>query len=319
MRTAVILLNYGCPDSQQAVYPFLYNLFNDPAILSVPFFLRPLLAKRIATGRCREAEAAYRQIGGSPMLRIIRQQCRALQEALRDEGEVRVYAGMRYWHPFIHETMAAIRRWDTDRLIALPLFPHYCSATTGTVFRELHKHAGTLKTHTVYISDYFDHPDYLEAMIDTISHTLTRRQASPDTVLLCSAHGVPQRIVDRGDPYVHHIQHCVEDISRQFTHVRVLSFQSRVGKGRWHGESTLDTVAALGKSGVRSLAVVPISFTSENVETLYELDMLVKEVAVANGIEHYIRIPTVDGAPRYIKALAELVRRSLRPARVPMA
>jgi ferrochelatase len=308
MRIAIILLNYGCPDSQQAVYPFLYNLFNDPAILSVPFFVRPWLARRITANRCAKAADNYRQIGGSPMLRIIQQQGRVLQEALRDAGEVRVYTGMRYWHPFIHETMATIRAWAPDRLIALPLFPHFCSATTGTVFREVQKHAGKLKKRIAYINDYFDQPDYLEAMIDTIKQTMARCQATPDTVLLFSAHGVPQRLVDRGDPYVHHIQQCVKHITPHFAYESVLSFQSRVGKAKWYGEFTLDAVATLGKRGVTSLAVVPISFTSENVETLYELDIQVKEAAVASGIEQYIRIPTVDASPHYIDALAKLVR-----------
>lgn len=312
MKIAVLLLNYGCPDSPCAVYGFLYNLFNDPAILPVPALLRPWLAARIASRRAPEASDYYRRIGGSPMLRIIEQQCRALQEALQDLGEVRVYAGMRYWHPFIHETMAAISAWDPHRLIALPLFPHYCAATTGTVFTAVHKHAGPLRSRTAYIEAYFDHPDYLAAMRDTIRHTLADAQAAAETVLLFSAHGVPQKMVDRGDPYVHHIRQCAERLAQAFPYPSRLSFQSRVGKARWYGEYTLDTVEALGKSGVKSLAVVPISFTSENVETLYELDILVKEAAVASGVEHYIRIPTVGTAPRYITALAELVRMTCR-------
>jgi ferrochelatase len=311
MKIAVLLLNYGCPDSPQAVYPFLFNLFNDPAILPVPFFLRPWLAKRIATRRCPEAAENYRQIGGSPMLCIIRRQCLALQEALQDMGEIRVYPGMRYWHPFIHETMAAINAWNPDQVVALPLFPHYCSATTGTVFREVHKHAGPLKQRLIYINEYFDHPDYLQAVIGRIREEMARRQAASDTVLLFSAHGVPQKIVDRGDPYVYHIQQCVEQVSRAFAYVSVLGFQSRVGKAKWYGDFTLDRVEALGKSGVKSLAVVPISFTSENVETLYELDILVKDAAIASGIEHYIRIPTVDDSPCYIKALADLTRQGV--------
>jgi ferrochelatase len=312
LKTAVILLNYGCPDSPQAVYPFLFNLFNDPAILSVPFFLRSWLAKRIATRRCPDAAENYRQIGGSPMLTIIQRQGTALQEALRDMGEVRVYTGMRYWHPFIHETMASIRAWEPDSLVALPLFPHYCSATTGTVFGEVHKHAGPLKSRLIYVNAYFDHPDYLDAVAGTIRDAMAQRQAAPGTVLLFSAHGVPQRIVDRGDPYVHQIQQCVQKLASQFQYESVLSFQSRVGKAKWYGDFTLDKVTALGARGVRSLAVVPISFTSENVETLYELDILVKDTAIASGIEHYIRVPAVDDAPGYIKALADLVWHSVR-------
>jgi ferrochelatase len=312
MRIAVLLLNYGCPDSPRAVYPFLYNLFNDPAILPVPAVLRSWLAARIATRRWPEAADNYRRIGGSPMRRIIEQQCRALQKALEDLGEVRVDAGMRYWHPFIHETMAAIKAWNPDRLIALPLFPHYCAATTGTVFGAVHRHAGPLRRRLAYVDAYFDHPDYLAAMIDTIRHALAGAQASADTVLLFSAHGVPQKMVDRGDPYVHHIRQCAERIAEALPYESRLSFQSRVGKARWYGDFTLDTVAALGQSGVRSLAVVPLSFTSENVETLYELDMLVKQAAVASGVVHYIRVPTLDTSPRYIKALAELVRMKCR-------
>jgi ferrochelatase len=312
MRIAVLLLNYGCPDSPPAVYHFLRNLFGDPAILPVPPVFRHLLARRLATRRWREAAENYRQIGGSPLLDIIRRQARALQVALQDAGEVRVYVGMRYWHPFIHEAMAAITAWAPDRLVALPLFPHYCTATTGTVLRAVHKHAGPLRKKLVCIEQYFDHPDYLEAVLETITQALDRGQAPADTVLLFSAHGVPQRLVDRGDPYVHHIRQCVERLAQHFAYSSVLSFQSRVGKARWYGEDTLETVAALGQRGVSSLAVVPISFTSENVETLYELDILVKEAAMASGITRYIRVPTVDESPRYIQALAELVRESLQ-------
>lgn len=308
MKTAVILLNYGCPDSPQAVYPFLFNLFNDPAIVPLPFFLRPLLARRIASRRCAAAAENYQQIGGSPMLRIIQQQCRALEAALQDMGAVRVFPGMRYWHPFIQETLQTLQTWQPDRVIALPLFPHYCSATTGTVFREVYKRAGGLRSRVVYINDYFGHPDYLGAVIDTIRDAMAQHQAASDTVLLFSAHGVPQKIVDRGDPYVQHIQRCVETISQSFSTRSVLSFQSRVGKAKWYGEFTLDCVAALGQVGIRSLTVVPISFTSENVETLYELDILVKETALAHGIEQYIRVPAVDARPRFIQALADLVR-----------
>ena len=311
MKIAVILLNYGCPDSQQAVYPFLFNLFNDPAILPVPFFLRFFLARRIASRRCADAAENYRQIGGSPMLRIIQRQCQALAEALQDLGEVRVVPGMRYWHPFIGEAMTALQAWEPDRVVALPLFPHYCSATTGTVFREVRRRAGNLRSRVVYVNDYFEHPDYLEAVMGTIKTALSQPQVPPDTVLLFSAHGVPQKIVDRGDPYVHHIQRCVETLSRAFPNRSVLSFQSRVGKAKWYGTFTLDKVTALGRSGVKSLAVVPISFTSENVETLYELDILVKETALASGIEQYIRVPAVDDCPRYIQALSDLVRTHL--------
>lgn len=311
-RLAVILLNYGCPDTPEAVYHFLYNLFNDPAILPLPWLVRPFLARRIAARRWREAAKNYQRIGGSPMLGIIEQQCQALQKALAPLGDVRVYAGMRYWHPFIHDTMATIRAWQPDHLLALPLFPHYCCATTGTVFGEVNRHAGSLRHRLTYVNDYGEHPMYLQAVTDTIVQTMLEHAATHDTVLLFSAHGVPQRLVDRGDPYVQHIEQCVAHLAQRFSQPSVLSFQSRIGKAKWYGECTLDTVAALGQQGVRSLAVVPISFTSENVETLYELDIQVKQVALAHGIERYIRVPTVDVAPRYIAALAQLVRQSLR-------
>ena len=308
MKTAIILLNYGCPDSEEAVYPFLYNLFNDPAIIPLPSVLRWFLARRIASRRLFDAAENYRQIGGSPMLRIIQRQGRALATALADLGEVRAFPGMRYWHPFIHEAIQEITLWEPDQVVALPLFPHYCSATTGTVLQEVRNRSGALQARTIYIDAYYDNPDYLAAVCDTIRDALSQHRAPSDTVLLFSAHGVPQKIVDRGDPYVHQIQHCVERIYKEFPNRSVLSFQSRVGKAKWYGDFTLDRVAALGKEGVRSLAVVPISFTSENVETLYELDILVKQAALEHGIEQYIRVPAVDDRPRFIQTLADLVR-----------
>jgi ferrochelatase len=311
MKIAVLLLNYGCPDSPRAVYNFLYNLFNDRAIIPLPWPLRPLLARHIARRRFADAADNYARIGGSPMLRIIQRQCRALGAALQDEGEVQVYAGMRYWHPFIADTMSRIAAWGPDRLIALPLFPHYCSATTGTVFGEVRRHAGHLQQHTSYVQTYHDDPDYLAAVAATITDTLAQHQAPSETVVLFSAHGVPQRLVERGDPYVHHIKDSAAQLAKRLAYPAMVSYQSQVGRVRWYGASTLDTVATLGRQGNRSLAVVPLSFTSENVETLYELDVLVKDAAQSAGIQHYMRIPTVDVSPRYIKALAGLVRTAL--------
>lgn len=312
MKTAVMLLNYGCPDSQAAVYPFLFNLFNDPAIIALPAFLRRLLARRIASRRQFDAAENYRQIGGSPMLRIIQGQGHALEAALADLGEVRAYPGMRYWHPFIAEAMQEILVWEPEQVVALPLFPHYCSATTGTVLREVRRCAGAWQSRITCIDAYYNHPGYLAAVDETIREALQQHRAPSDTVLLFSAHGVPQKFVDRGDPYVQQIQQCVETIAKNFPNRSVLSFQSRVGKARWHGDFTLDRVAALGKAGVRSLAVVPISFTSENVETLHELDILVKQAALESGIERYIRVPTVDNRPRFIRTLADLVRTRIK-------
>ncbi len=277
----------------------------------MPFFLRYWLARRLASRRWREAAENYQRIGGSPMLGVIQKQCRALQDALEPVGEVRVYPGMRYWHPFIADTMARIRDWDPDRVVALPLFPHACSATTGTTLNEVWKHAGSLRPRLRSVPAYFEHPDYLAAVQDTIVQTLRRGRAEPDTLVLFSAHGVPQRFVDRGDPYVHQIRQGVERIATTLPHDWRLSFQSRVGKARWYGDFTLDVVADLGRRGVRSLAVVPISFTSENVETRYELDILVRETATSGGIVQYLRAPTVDDHPLYIRALAGLVQQHL--------
>jgi ferrochelatase len=311
MKIAVLLLNYGCPDSPQAVYDFLYNLFNDRAVLPLPWPLRLLLARRIARRRWTEAAHNYQRIGGSPLLAIIKRQGQALEAALQDVGEVRVYAGMRYWHPFIADTMATIEAWEPEQVIALPLFPHYCSATTGTVFGEVRRHAGRLREKIAYVPAHYDHPDYLAAVAATIQETLTKQQVPAETVLVFSAHAIPQRLVRQGDPYVSHIEYSAACLGRQFPFASLVSYQSQVGKVRWHGASTLDTVAACGRNGVTSLAVVPLSFTAENVETLYELDILVRDAAHTAGITHYLRVPTVDMSPLYINALAGLVRTAL--------
>ena len=324
-KVAVILLNLGGPERIQDVGPFLYNLFSDPEIIRLPApALQKPLAWLISTLRAGKSQDAYRSIGGgSPLRRITEQQARELQSLLRQRGiEATSYVAMRYWHPFTESAVADIKADDMDEVVVLPLYPHFSISTSGSSFRELQRlrqgDPAFSRLPIRCIRSYYDDPGYVGAMAGLIAREIS---ACPDPArahVFFSAHGVPKSYVEEaGDPYQKEIETCARLIMDALEHQLgsanpyTLAYQSRVGPVEWLQPYTDDALHGLGEQGVQDLVVVPISFVSEHIETLEEIDIEYREVATEAGITNFRRVPALDITPAFIAGLADLVQQSL--------
>jgi len=321
-RLGVLLLNLGGPDQLEDVGPFLFNLFADPEIIRLPFpWMQRPLAWFISTRRTKKSQENYRQIGGgSPLRRITEAQGQALQEQLHDQGqEAKIYVGMRYWHPYTEEAIARIKRDRIEQLVILPLYPQFSISTSGSSFRLLdqiwQEDPKLQQVEYVVIPSWYKQPGYLQAMAQLIANELASFP-NPDTAhIFFSAHGVPKSYVEEaGDPYQQEIEECtaliMQTLNRPNPHT--LAYQSRVGPVEWLQPYTEDAIEELGRQGVQDLVVVPISFVSEHIETLQEIDIEYREIAEEAGIHNFRRVPALNTHPVFIKGLADLVVDSLQ-------
>lgn len=320
-RVGVLLLNLGGPDKLEDVRPFLFNLFADPEIIRLPFpWMQKPLAWLISTLRAKKSQANYMEIGGgSPLRRITEAQAQALSAKLQEMGaDTNIYVGMRYWHPFTEEAIAEIKRDRPDRLVILPLYPQFSISTSGSSFRVLEemwaKDDQLAQLPYTLIPSWYSHPDYLGAMADLIRQELDKFP-NPDGVhVFFSAHGVPQSYVDEaGDPYQREIESCTRLIMQTLgrSNAHTLAYQSRVGPVEWLKPYTEDALKELGEGGIKEMVVVPISFVSEHIETLQEIDIEYRELAEEAGVEHFQRVPALNTHPLFIQSLARLVVDSL--------
>jgi protoporphyrin/coproporphyrin ferrochelatase len=317
-RVGVLLLNLGGPEQLEDVRPFLFNLFSDPEIIRLPFvWLQKPLAWLISSSRSKKSQANYKLIGGgSPLLRITQEQGQALQAALQQKGQdAQIYVGMRYWHPFTEEAIARIKRDNVTRLVILPLYPQFSISTSGSSFRLLAKiwqEDPALQRQVDYtvIPSWYKRSGYLRAMADLIAEQLDQF-AEPDKAhVFFSAHGVPLSYVEEaGDPYQKEIEDCTELIMQTLDrpNAHTLAYQSRVGPVEWLKPYTEETIEELAAEGIKNLLVVPISFVSEHIETLQEIDMEYREVAEHAGIENFRRVPALNTHPTFIDDLADMV------------
>jgi len=315
-RVAIVLFNLGGPDRPAAIKPFLVNLFNDPAILRVPFFVRPFLARLIASVRLKPATANYAILGGrSPLLELTEAQARAI-EAEMPELDAKCFIAMRYWHPFSDAAVRAVKAWKPDEVMLLPLYPQYSTTTTGsslTAWKEAAAKLG-LVAKTTALCCYHSDPAFVAATAAAVGTAYRDAMAGlpPGMVLriLFSAHGLPESIVRAGDPYRFQIERTVAGV---IDHMAIdnldstVCFQSRATPQKWIGPSTEDAIEQAGRDGVAVL-VVPIAFVSEHSETLVELDVEYREFAEKHGVHHYFRVPTQGTRADFISALADLVR-----------
>ena len=321
-RLGVLLLNLGGPDRLEDVGPFLYNLFSDPEIIRLPFaWLQKPLAWLISSRRTQKSQENYKQIGGgSPLRRITEAQGEALREQLSALGqEASIYVGMRYWHPYTSEAIARIIQDKIERLVILPLYPQFSISTSGSSFRlleQLWKEDSRLQRieYTV-IPSWHKQPGYLQAMTELIVQELDQFPNPDEAHIFFSAHGVPKSYVEEaGDPYEQEIEECthliVETLNRP--NFYTLAYQSRVGPVEWLQPYTQDAIKELGDKGVKDLVVVPISFVSEHIETLQEIDIEYRELAEESGIHNFRRVPALNTNPVFINALAELVLDALK-------
>jgi ferrochelatase len=320
-RTGVLLLNLGGPEKLEDVRPFLYNLFSDPEIIRLPFpWLQKPLAWLISTLRSKKSEANYLEIGGgSPLLQITEAQAQALQSNLSQQGiDIQVYVGMRYWHPFTEEAIAQVKQDNIEKLVILPLYPQFSISTSGSSFRvieEMWKTDPYLKNvEYTLISSWHNHQGYLMAMVDLIKQELQQFENPDGVYIFFSAHGVPKSYVtEAGDPYQLQIEECTDLIMKTLNtkNPYTLAYQSKVGPVEWLKPYTEDALIELGAQNVKDLLVVPISFVSEHIETLQEIDLEYREVAEEVGITNFKRVPALNTHPLFIEALSNLTTEAL--------
>ncbi|HEY9702659.1 MAG TPA: ferrochelatase [Allocoleopsis sp.] len=320
-RNGVLLLNLGGPDSLEDVGPFLYNLFSDPEIIRLPFsWLQKPLAWFIATRRQKTSQENYRKIGGgSPLRKITEAQGLELAKALSEDGQnVKIYIGMRYWHPFTEEAIAQIKKDGIEKLVILPLYPQFSISTSGSSFRLLQKlrqeDQQFQQIEYTVISSWYNQPKYLQAMAKLIKEQLDKFENPEQAHIFFSAHGVPESYVkEAGDPYQKEIEECTKLIMKTLNRPNdyTLAYQSRVGPVEWLKPYTEDAIIELGKQGIKDLVVVPISFVSEHIETLEEIDIEYRELAEEWGIHNFRRVPALDTEPLFIESLKELVNNAL--------
>lgn len=310
-KTAIILFNLGGPDHPDAVRPFLKNLFFDPAIIRLFRPLRWGIAELISRKRAPTAQKIYEELGGkSPILENTVAQAGALENTLRQHGDVRVFTVMRYWHPRAHDVARDVKNYAPDDIILLPLYPQYSTTTTASSFKEWHSaaaKAGLKNTPTHAVCCYPTQQDFIRAHAQLVRTYFDEASHHGTPRILFSAHGLPEKIVKKGDPYQWQVEQTTREIVRELgsqpDHVNC--YQSRVGPMKWIGPATDDEIlrAAVEKKPV---VLVPVAFVSEHSETLVELDIEYAELAHKNGLDRYYRVPTLSVHAQFIAGLAEM-------------
>jgi ferrochelatase len=316
----VVLFQLGGPDSLEAIEPFLYNLFSDPDIIDFPFarLARPTLARLIASRRARKVQEHYRSIGGkSPLRELTELQARALEQELGKMLDARVFVAMRYWHPLTEQAVRQVRAHDCSELVLLPLYPQFSKTTTGSSLNEWHRHyraAGAGTVPVKIIQHFFNDPVYLDALVERINEGLEkfgpRRGASSRNVwLVFSAHGVPKSVIQAGDPYQMQVEATAALVMQRggWPNPHLICYQSRVGPGQWLRPSLDEVLHALAAPRAERVLVIPISFVSDHVETLNEIDIEARGLAERLGVPKFEVMPALNTSPKFIQALANLV------------
>jgi len=308
---AVVLLNMGGPEKLEDVEPFLFNLFSDRMIIRLgPAFMQKTIARFISKRRAPKSSQAYARIGGgSPLGRITAEQAQALEKGLESApgGSFKVVVAMRYWKPRAGETLAALRDEGVRKIIGLPLYPHYSIATTGSSVADLvaagqsFSPAFTIET----IESWPQQPHYIKALAASIKKG-TELFGSGNVQIVYSAHSLPVKFIQEGDPYVDHLNLTIAAVEAVTGLQGRLCFQSRSGPVEWLSPSPPEMLAELAKEGCKNVLMVPISFVSDHVETLYEVDMLYRDMAHDLGMR-LARSPSLNTEAEFILALKELV------------
>ena len=317
-RIAIVLFNLGGPDDPDAVRPFLFNLFNDPAIIGVPRPLRWLLAQFISCRRAPVAREIYAHLGGkSPLLELTQEQAEALETEVSKTRDAKVFITMRYWHPMSDETVRAVKAYAPDEIILLPLYPQFSTTTVGSSLKDWRRAAARagLEAPTKSVCCYPLDSGWIAAQADVIGKAIKampEMQAGTPARVLFSAHGLPKKIIEAGDPYQWQVEQTAQAVVDAVEGVVDWSicYQSRVGPLEWIGPSLDDELLRAAADGV-AVVVVPIAFVSEHSETLVELDIEYRREAARLGVPDYRRVPAVAVHPAFISGLAGLVERLL--------
>jgi len=318
------MFQLGGPDSLEAVEPFLLNLFLDPDIIPMgPLgFLRRPLAKLISSRRSIPVRGKYGEIGGrSPIGTLTERQRGALVESLSSEIDPVAVVAMRYWHPLTVEAVELLRKaGPLDEIVLLPLYPHFSYATTLSSLKEWRRVYGEPESGPPQrtVSQFYDHPLYIQALVQRIGSVLRQFEDSSRIHLVFSAHGLPMSLVEKGDPYPGQVESTVrmicEEGRKQFLgwpQTHLLCYQSRVGPAKWLQPPLTGTIERLGTAGVKEMLVVPISFVTEHIETLHEINIEARAEAKQFGVEVFRMMPAVGDSPLFIAALKDLVLRAV--------
>jgi protoporphyrin/coproporphyrin ferrochelatase len=317
----IVLFQLGGPDTLEAIQPFLFNLFCDPDIIDFPFARigRRPLAKLISSTRAKKVQHHYSVIGGgSPIRRFTETQARALEGALQSFGvDARCFVAMRYWHPFTAEAVRQLQAAKCDEIVLLPLYPHYSSTTVGSSLNEWNRHFhGDARVYQV--RSFYRDEAYLDSLIEKIEEALDRFLSSRRPEILFSAHSLPQAIIDKGDPYQRQIEDTVELLMERggWRNHHRLCYQSKVGASKWLQPSLHRTLRDLAAEEVRDVCIVPISFVSDHVETLGEIDHEAREEAAELGFRQFEMTAGLNDSPKFINALAQLVMQAAGKSRL---
>lgn len=316
-KVAIILFNLGGPDRPEAVEPFLFNLFNDPAIIRVPNPIRWLIAKIVSKRRAPVAREIYAELGGgSPIVPLTEDQGRALEAVLAGgESEYRSFIAMRYWHPFADEAAAAAKAWGADEVVLLPLYPQYSTTTTESSLRDWERAAAKagLAVPARSICCYPMEEGFVAGYASLLKEAIAKAGGHEGWRVLLSAHGLPKKVIEQGDPYQAQVEQSCRAIVAA-TGIQGLdwltTYQSRVGPLEWIGPATDDEIKRAGAEG-KSLIVLPVAFVSEHSETLVELDKEYGHLAKESGVPGYVRVPALGTEPQFIQGLARLVREAM--------
>jgi len=311
MKRAVILFNLGGPDKLESVEPFLFNLFNDAEIISIPSFLRYPLAKLISKRRAPIAKNIYKEIGNkSPIFELTKDQANSLQNSLLKKGNYKCFVVMRCWHPRAVDVIKEVKKYNPKEIILLPLYPQFSAATSGSSINEWNevckKENYKIKTKTIccYPTENY----FIESHVKLIKQNIKNLE-SKNFKLLFSAHGLPESKIKKGDPYQWHVEETVKEIMSRLKNENldyVICYQSRVGPMKWIGPSTDEEIIKYSKEK-KGIVIIPVAFVSEHSETLVELDIEYKKLAEKNGCAFYRRVPALGVEENFIKGLSQLV------------
>jgi ferrochelatase len=310
-KIAVVLLNLGAPDSLDSVKPFLFNLFNDRYIINLPTPLRYILAKFISHVREKKSKKIYEELGGgSPLLELTRLQAKALEDELNEQHdrEYKVFISMNYWHPFTDEAAALVKAYRPELLVLLPLYPQFSTTTTLSSIVNWRKHTKNPDIEEKIVCCYPTAEKFIAAHAELILPIYNEAKSRGKTRILFSAHGLPQKTIDSGDPYAWQVKKTVEQIVKKLAIDNLdwtICYQSKVGPLKWLTPSTEEEIKRAGQDGMQ-VVMVPVAFVSEHSETLVELDIEYKLLADRNNVPGYFRVPALGTNQSFIKALTML-------------
>ena len=318
MKIAILLANMGGPDSLEAVEPYLLEIFKDPDIIDIPLpeFVRLPLVRFLAKKRAPESREIYQKLGGkTPLLEITQAQAQALKQLLNEKNDQRfeIFPAMRYWHPFMEEVWQKVTEEGFEKIVVLSMYPFFSTTTSGSVINEarrLMQKYNTPREKVLIIDRFGDHPKFIESMAEQLRQNLPQKGTDGEAHVLFSAHSIPMKRIHSGDPYFDEIKQAMDLMRRKFPQGSVkfhLSFQSKLGPIRWLSPATPEKIEELALQGVKRLFVFPLGFVADNSETIFEIGMLYRDLALEKGIESYVRIEALNTQPLFMEALSQIV------------